>query len=495
MKRNKLKLRWTLFLFILGFAFLIIGVFCFFQMRLFEDFYKTTKTNSAESFIDEVSELVKQNNLESVSQTDFLSEALLLKASEVETAIYLFSKDGKSINTINQGIYYAQFNNNEVFTDIYDKAKATGLSHFFITFKGIRPSSIGSYPIITQSLIDSFDSSIIRARFVNTKDQEEILVIADSRLTPVKAAVDTFKLELIYIIIIVSVLSFLIALMISTYLAKPLKNINENALLLAKGRRDISFSGGSYEEIVKINETLNYALEELNKTDTLQKELLANITHDLKTPLTLISGYAEMMKDLPDELNNDNLDIIVNEVKRLNLLVDDLLNLSKLQAKTITFNFEAVDLKALIEEILIREQKLNGLNQFEIHFNTECKKAIIYADLIKMSQVIYNYLTNAINYSGNSNQIDCLLEEAEDSYTFKVRDYGVGISESELSSIWNRYYRVDKTLSRPQSSSGLGLSIVKEILEAHHFTYGVTSKEGEGSTFYFTCPKKIENEQ
>ena len=339
------------------------------------------------------------------------------------------------------------------------------------------------YPALTKEPIDSVDSSIICAKFIKLKGTEYLLVL-DARLAPVNPAVSTLKHQLIYISIIVVIVSIFVAVGIGYLISKPIKRINDSAKLLASGKREISFEGKGYQEIDDLNNTLNYAVAELKKTEKLQKELLANISHDLKTPITLISGYAEMMKDIPEENTKENLDLIVQECNRLNLLVNDLLELSRLQSKTISFDNKRFNITKLINDIVER-QKL--LSDFDIEFNYESDCYVI-SDEKRISQVIYNFITNAINYSKDCKKIIVKLNKDSNKVTISVQDFGIGISKEDLELIWNRYYRVDKTHQRSIIGTGLGLSIVKEILDHYGYSYNVESIEGKGSIFSFEIP-------
>lgn len=481
MRLNKIKLKWQIFGYILGFAAIIIVVFCVFQIFMLESMYKDTKINNIEKLLTEVEKDV-------VSIDDFsdkeINNNFLKLATEEETAIYLFDLDGVEHLIINKGDYYKDFSNNELFKEIIAKSDSLKIGKFYITFDNDVPAPINmEYPALTKQPIDSVDSAIICAKFVEIKNVEYLLVL-DARLAPVNPAVSTLKNQLIYISIIIVIVSVFVAIGVGYLISKPIKKINDSAKLLASGRRDIVFDGKGYLEIEDLNSTLNYAVEELKKTENLQKELLANISHDLKTPITLISGYAEMMKDIPEENTTENLDLIVAECNRLNLLVNDLLELSRLQSKTIIFNNTKFNLTKLIKDIVERQALLSDFN-IEFNYETEC---FVYADEKRISQVIYNFITNAINYSKDEKHIIVTQLKDNNNVLISVKDFGIGISDEELNLIWNRYYRVDKNHQRNSVGTGLGLSIVKEILDHYGYKYFVTSSINEGSTFTFEIP-------
>ncbi len=486
MKLEKIKLKWKIFAYILIFASLIVAVFCFFQIFMLETFYKKNKISAIDSLVDRISNIVSEKSLDEDSTIKELTSI----SSESEIGIYLFNTtNGEELKLNFFGPNHDYFRSPNVVKEVIEKGKMLGTQKFFISFSTSIPApvGVGNGPIVNSKVIDTSDSSIICGKFVKLKVGTSALLVLDARLTPVTPAVVTMKQQLFIITIIVILLSIVVALLISSIISKPIKKMNDTAKLLAKGRRDITFSGKGFSEITELNHTLNYAVAELNKTDTLQKELLANISHDLKTPLTLISGYAEMMKDIPEENTNENLQLIVDEANRLNVLVNDLLNLSRLQAKTETFNIETYNFTASVRSIVDREQKFFEKNNFVFTFEYD-KEVKIKADEHKISQVIYNFINNAINYSGTSLNIEVKQKIEGEMVKLEVIDHGIGIKNDELDVIWNRYYRVDKGHKRSSQGSGLGLSIVKEILEYHNFTYGVTSKEGEGSCFWFVAP-------
>ena len=235
---------------------------------------------------------------------------------------------------------------------------------------------------------------------------------------------------------------------------------------------------------------MNYTKTELGKIDTLQKELIANISHDLRTPLTLIGGYAEVMRDIPGEINDENLQVIIDESERLTNLVSDVLDISKLSAGVQQLNFETLDLTECIKSIIPRYNKLVEKDNYQIVFeSTGITAAPVTADRTRLLQVLYNLINNALSYTGEDKTVLIRLLESDEGYTVHIIDSGEGIAEDKLPYIWDRYYKVDKNHRRAQMGSGLGLSIVKQILDAHGATYGVSSKLGEGSDFWFTMKK------
>ena len=316
---------------------------------------------------------------------------------------------------------------------------------------------------------------------------EKYAVIVDCVITPVSATVHTLRIQLVYISIIMIILSILIAFFLSKFISKPIIKINEQAKVLAKGNFDVEFKESGYREISELSKTLNYTTQELSKSDNLQKELLANVSHDFRTPLTMITGYGEVMRDLPGENTPENVQVIIDEAKRLTGLVNDLLDISKIQAGVTGLETKEFDITESIKAIIERHSKLLEPYGYNIYFKYN-ENIIVDADEFKIYQVVYNLIANAVNYSYDNKTITVSQIKHRDNVRIEVEDHGPGIPKDKLDSVWDRYYKIDKNHNRAIIGSGLGLSIVKNILEMHGAKYGVDSTEGVGSTFWFELP-------
>ena len=222
----------------------------------------------------------------------------------------------------------------------------------------------------------------------------------------------------------------------------------------------------------------------------MRKDLIANVSHDLKTPLTVIKSYGEMIRDISGdnpELRKEHVNTIIQEADNLTLLVNDLLDLSKVESELSHLQKYPLDLEKLARSVLNRFKMMEQYNGY--HFDLEVKGAgVILADESKMRQVLYNFIANAVNYAGLDKQVLIKITETGDQVLCQVIDHGKGIPEDQQKYIWDRYYRVQKNHSRFIVGTGLGLFIVKSILDLHDFNYGVESKVNEGSCFYFKAP-------
>ena len=266
-----------------------------------------------------------------------------------------------------------------------------------------------------------------------------------------------------------------------------IRDRNHAARELAKGDYSVEFSGKDYREIAELSETLNFAARELEKTEGFRKELLANVSHDLRTPLTMIIAYAEGMRDLPGENTPENIQVIIDESRRLTNLVNDMLDISKLQAGVLEKETSIYNLTESIESVLERYNKLKEQEGYSIEFQYE-QEVFVEADEFKIFQVIYNLINNAINYTGADKWVLVRQLIKDEVVRIEVTDTGEGIAKEALPYVWNRYYKVDKTHKRAVMGTGLGLAIVKNILILHEADYGVESEPGKGSTFWFELP-------
>ena len=299
------------------------------------------------------------------------------------------------------------------------------------------------------------------------------------------------KSQLIYLTLLTILLSIVIAMFLSRRIAKPISDMTKKATKLADGNYNLVFENTGINELDELANSLNYLEQEVSKTDTYRRDLMANVSHDLKTPLTMIKAYAEMIKDITindKEKTIKNLDVIIEETERLNILVNDILELSKLQNNQDNLDIEEFDIVLLIKDILRRYEIIKETENYNLILESP-ESIIVKADKKRISQVIYNLINNAVNYTGDDLKVIVRLTEESKDCLVEIIDTGKGIDEEDLQNIWNRYYKQEKNHKRNVIGTGLGLSIVKNILEQHHFDYGVKSIKNYGTTFYFKIKK------
>ena len=328
-------------------------------------------------------------------------------------------------------------------------------------------------------------ANILHVRLVAGEEGMNYLIALNSELIPLRTTVSTLQTQFWVIAVILLVSTMVLSWLISLNISRPIRQMNRAAKRLAQGHYDAEFEVDGFREVVELSDSLIHASEELSKTDNLQKELIANISHDLRTPLTMIIGYSEVMRDLPGENTPENMQVVIDETQRLSDLVNDLLDLSKLQSGTRKPTLSRFDLTGLTQSTMARYEKLTRKDGYRVEFSFD-RQVDVVADQTMILQVIYNLINNAINYTGEDKLVRVTQQLLPSGRVrVSVTDSGVGIPADQIPLIWDRYYKIDKVHRRAMVGTGLGLSIVKHILEQHESTYGVESKLGEGSTFWF----------
>ena len=449
-----------------------------FQIVFLNDFYKSIKIKEINSSADKIASQI---------DSDTLEDTLYSIAQDTQNCIMIVDRNGMVVyseeaapNCVIHRLPWSGL------LQVFEVPRECGGTYF-------ERFTHDNLQIVTQGR--SWDSrpnviksegveSMILTRIVTTKDGVEYLILLNSTITPVDATVKTLRIQLFWITGIMLLLALFLALLLSRRISKPIIRINDSAKVLATGNYGIHFEENGYREISELGHTLNYAAQELSKVETLQRDLIANVSHDLRTPLTMITGYGEVMRDLPGENTPENVQIIIDEARRLTTLVNDMLDISKLQAGVMTLEAEGFCITDEARSIL---QRYTKLTDYKIEFLAG-EDVLVYADRSKISQVIYNLVNNAITYTGPEKNVTVYQTVHDNMVRIAVQDTGEGIPADQLKDIWNRYYKVDKEHKRAQVGTGLGLSIVKSILELHQSPFGVQSELGKGSIFWFELP-------
>ncbi|MBV7274948.1 HAMP domain-containing protein [Clostridium sp. PL3] len=337
----------------------------------------------------------------------------------------------------------------------------------------------------------------------NSKDE---IMFAVSSLQPVSEASSVIKEFYLYFFIGAIFLIIILSLIYSNMVTEPLVKLNETASKMANldftQKCDIS----RQDEIGNLANTLDFLSENLNesltslkkvniklaediekerKIEKMRKEFVAAVSHELKTPISLIGGYAEGLKDDIFEENEKEyyIDVIIDESKKMGNLVADMLDLSQLESGS----FKLVKEEFFIDELIKTTMKkfLAVVNDKNIRMDINViEKVKVFADWTRMEQVITNFITNAIRYTDENGNIVVSMEEIGDEVSVSVENTGKPIPKEEIDKIWNNFYKVDKSRARKLGGTGIGLAIVKSILDLHHGEYGVKNTE-TGVKFYF----------
>ncbi len=536
-KRHHISIKWSIFGYLLIFLAVLIALLWVMQTVYLDRFYKAIKKQELKKAMAEITDVIGdteyKDELDTIAKnydihitmsdeegnslyttgSSAAQHLIRLGTMELMQLYSMAESDGEVQISSKNGLLDGEKNDkdHESFAppEYYDKGaapereKSEGSGSDGSKGKGgflaERDTQSGKNQPDGQDVKDMFDipsdstmETMLIAKIITNKKQNYLLT-ANSLVTPVNATVYALRIQLVYISAIMLVLSLIMAFLISGHISKPIIRINRTARKISKGDFNVEFDAGGYREIAQMSETLNYTVDELTKSERLQRELIANVSHDLRTPLTMIEAYAEVMRDIPGENNPENVQVIIDETKRLTNLVNDLLDVSKLQAGVLTAEMKEYNLTRGIGKVMERYAKLKEQDGYNIEFVNDGRDVFVEADEFKVYQVVYNLVNNAINYTGDDKKVTVKQIIAGDIVRIEVTDTGPGIPKKELKNVWERYYKVDKTHKRAVMGTGLGLNIVKKILMLHHAQYGVSSTEGKGSTFWFELKiKKIE---
>ncbi len=344
----------------------------------------------------------------------------------------------------------------------------------------------------------NYDNATIYATAVTLEGQRIYLCVLGF-LTRIHALESNLWFMSLVTALFAVVLSFVSSAFVSNVITRPVSEVTARAKQLARGSYDVAFKGDYYcMEIADLSDALEYAREEISKADTMQKELIANVSHDFKTPLTMIKAYASMIREISGDIKEKrdaHAQIIEDEADRLSSLVDDLLDLSRIRAGVGIAPPQVFNLSELVYKIVSRFDFLAATRGYVFEQDIE-DSLYAFADRGRIEQVVYNLIGNAVNYTGEDKKVVVRLHAKEDgSSRFEVLDTGRGIPEEELPNIWDRYYRTKEAHKRPVRGTGLGLSIVKNILVSQNCPFGVQSEVGKGSCFWAEFPAPAGQEE
>ncbi|WP_235829073.1 sensor histidine kinase [Christensenella intestinihominis] len=470
-----MSVKWKIFFYILIFAVAMIVLLWLFQIVFLDDFYQAIKKSEIQKTAQTISQNIDNESVETLidqisDRFDVRVEVADMEGNTVYSTDTMPELPQSELAVVARKTQENGGSDMQIFK--MEKADNPEYNDQMFNGKNVPPRDMGGF------------ETLIYSQIITPEGGTPVLLVLTSRITPVDATVDTLRVQLVYITVILVGCALFLAFVISKWISRPIVKINKGAKKLAHAEYDVQFDDAGYREIAELADTLNYASQELSKVEKLRRELLANISHDLRTPLTMIIGYSEVMRDIPGENSPENIQIIIDEAKRLTTLVNDAMDISKLQAGTQELNVERFNLTEAVSNIVARYVKLVEQEGYRISFIYD-RDVYVKGDEVKIGQALCNLVNNAINYSGKNKEIIVRQAVGDGQVTVSVEDKGEGITKDQLEYIWDRYYKVDKTHKRASVGTGLGLSIVKGVLELHHAEYGVESEEGKGSVFWF----------
>lgn len=462
--RKGISIKWKLIMALMCFSAALIILLWLFQVVFLDSFYKSIKVRGIRLCAQEI-----ENAEDYGVYSDIISEL----ANENDSCIMLLDSDGTEIYSADRFmdciIHKLSRRDREL---LIQQAEETGEKLSYFELRRIGDKEGMGMP--AESII-----------YVKILDADTAVVI-NARISPIDSTVQTLRVQLYYITGAMLALSVLLALIIAKFVDRPIRELKNSAQQLASGNYNVTFKGDGYKEINELTLALNDATEEISRMESMRRELIANVSHDLRTPLTLISGYAEAMRDLPDENTPENAQIIIDEARRLTLLVRDMLDLSRLQAGERMLKLEKVNLTGTVGEIVDHMRSLIKQDGYDIVYQY-ADPVIVDADKSRLAQAIYNLLINAADFTGEDKKIYVRQKIKGGRVRVEVADTGKGIPAEILPHIWDRYYSDSSLRKEGTSGTGLGLSIVKTVIELHAGECGAVTSD-KGSIFWFELP-------
>ncbi len=464
LKLDSKSIKFKTWLYFILFAAFLMIVLWFFQVFFLNSFYGIMKDEQTRSVARDI-----ESSYEHKSSEKFL-EAVENISTTNDMFIYIVSQDGKT-------------------TYFRPSGDSTVAQYYVDQIDALNQIMLDEQTNSVYRRIKSDDSKDVLAfgKLLTADDKQPMLVYIFSPLYPVSSTIHILTNQLIYVTFISLAVACLISFYLSIRITRPIRALTRSAEKLADGEYGIVFKGGHYTEINNLADTLTRASIELEKSDMLQKDLIANVSHDLRTPLTMIKSYAEMIRDLSGnnpQKREQHLQVIIDEADRLNMLVGDLLSLSRMQSGKMVLERSDFNITQAARSILNTYKIMEDEQGYTFKLNCNTNY-IVNGDEEKIKQVISNLLTNAIKFAGDDKTVIISLKRRGKYVLCQVEDHGVGIEPEELNHVWERYYRASSNMVRASEGSGLGLSIVKEILSLHKSNFGVDSTVGKGTTFWF----------
>ncbi len=427
-----------------------------------DDLYREATTISEDSLV--------QNNTSS-SNLLTLKQYLVALADYQSAEIWILNNQGQRILSTKTGFSY------------YDP----------VTINGFDPTKWGSY-YRTGNFYGSFDedmlSVLVPISDKNTLNIRGYVVMhyPMSRLYEQRESI----LSVSYILLLIFfLLSLTILVLFTLVVHRPLQQITKGTNEYASGHLDYEIPISSNDEIGMLAASLNYMSDVLNKSGEYQRNFIANISHDFRSPLTSIKGYVEAIADgtIPVEMQGKYLEIVSMEVERLEKLTNSLLTLNNLEVKSRIMNIRSFDINKVIKNTAASFEGSCTARKILIELILTGEHLYVTADMEQIQQVLYNLLDNAIKFSSDDSTITIETTEKGGTIFVSVKDHGTGIPKESLSKIWERFYKQDSSRGKDRTGTGLGLSIVREIINAHNQHINVISTEEVGTEFIFTLEK------
>ncbi len=354
------------------------------------------------------------------------------------------------------------------------------------------PAEIGGNQYISGTYHGYFNEDVITVMAPVTQGfYTRGYLLIHSPVTNIEERCNSIMVPVYITLAVIFALSFIFLLGVHFIVYRPIKQISEAAKQYALGNLEYEIPVTTHDEVGYLSASLNYMAAQLKDMDDYQKKIVANVSHDFRSPLTSIKGYVEAMADgtIPPELYGKYLSIILFETERLTDLTRDLLTLNEFDTKNLLLDKEEFDIQEVIKSTAESFEGVCTPRHISIELLLMPDAILVFADRRKIQQVFYNLLDNAVKFSENESSVTVEVTVKNDKAFISVKDHGIGIPRREQNKIWERFYKSDLSRGKDKKGTGLGLSIVKEIIQAHDEHINVISTEGVGTEFIFSLSR------
>lgn len=442
------------------------------QIRLFEQNYINTAVNDAQSAVAPIEAQLRDQDI--IQNTSLFYQL----GAIVNGKIMLINGEGELIQ-------------------VYSYSHPIDLDNdpsMVKSWNDLRNSSIYQKVLDREPFeqLNRFDTPVnlwLKIGFPTKYHGEDAYLILHHSLSSLYSLQEVNRSQLIHLSILLTLAASLLTALLAHQFTKPILTIKHAIDQLAKGEFTATPSLSRSDELGQLSDSVGILSQELQKLDVLRKEVIANVSHELRSPLALIGGYAEMVKDITwqdEEKRNEDLNLIISESRRMTEMVNDILDYSQLQSGCMNLKKDWYNLYEIVESEVGNCKKTADKNHLFLHLEASQTDCCVYLDALKISQVIRNLIYNAVNHTQDGETITVRLERSGERILVSVINPGDPIPEEDRAIIWERYQRSQHQGGRKQGT-GIGLSIVSTILKAHEMEYGVDCRKGL-TVFWFKSP-------
>ncbi len=463
------SISWRIAKYLLGYTFGLLAVLWIFQIHLLPRIYQEYRKADVTGQVTALGKDMSNPNI---------TRRIVSFAKEETACIRVVTASGTEVLSLDLMPYCAIHSlDKQSLRELWSQAEENG---------GTKTEIYAMTGNLLYRQIPSGSQAILHVQVFEPPGREAFAIYYNSALSPINGMLSVLQIILKIITAAAVCIAAVMVWWISRTTVRPITQVAERVRRLKAQDYTVKFEGGGFREIEELNEVLNETSQALDQLDRMRSEIFAKASHDLRTPLSMIIAYGEAMRDIPGENTPENVQVIIDEARRMSDLVNNILVYPELPGAGQTApNFTRFDFGAQCRAIIRQHQHLKAGGSCAFLYDGP-ESLWVCADKVRMSQVLYNLLSNAMAHSGGATEIRLTVRREGDMIYTAVSDNGKGIPKDEQELVWEVNY---SKAEEDGYHRGLGLAIVRSILEQHHAQFGVESESGRGCTFYFRFPE------